>query len=237
MSITVPLSIIWLSLWGVIAGSSRGVSFADSSWINSASSAPFELVIASQVILYRLTGLTIHPGWESRSKRKLPYGLKHANFQQCIALSVVLWQEGEEGVCVFGVGGASYWHTVGSSGFCCRTPLYQVCCRLTRVLVHTAPKFTELQKNVGQHLTKDKSFGCTLSSLYLFLWTLLSWRVYWNRTGTVSIIWFKETYLHFASVYSEGGAARCLQICLSGGVFLLSSCTRGFSPGTFTFLP
>lgn len=53
---------------GVIAASSRGVSFADSPWINSASSAPFELVIASQVILYRLTALTMHLGWESRSK-------------------------------------------------------------------------------------------------------------------------------------------------------------------------
>lgn len=53
---------------GVIAASSRGVSFTDSPWINSASSAPFELVIASQVILYRLTGLTILRRWESRSK-------------------------------------------------------------------------------------------------------------------------------------------------------------------------
>lgn len=53
---------------GVIAASSRGVSFSDSPWINGASSAPFELVIASQVILYRLTGLTIRRGWESRSK-------------------------------------------------------------------------------------------------------------------------------------------------------------------------
>lgn len=53
---------------GVIAASSRGVPFADSPWINSASSAPFELVIASQVILYRLTALTMHLGWESRSK-------------------------------------------------------------------------------------------------------------------------------------------------------------------------
>lgn len=155
MSRTVPPSIIWLSLWGVIAGSSRGVSFANSSWINSASSAPFELVIASQVILYRLTGLTIHPGWESRSKRKLPYGLKHANFQQCIALSVVLWQEGEEGVCVYlGWGGGLLTHTVGSSRFCCRTPLYQVCRGL--ILVYTAPYFTELQKNVGQQLMMDK---------------------------------------------------------------------------------
>lgn len=53
---------------GVIAASSRGVPFADSPWINSASSTSFELVIASQVILYRLTALTMHRGWESRSK-------------------------------------------------------------------------------------------------------------------------------------------------------------------------
>lgn len=53
---------------GVIAASSRGVPFADSPWINSASSTSFELVIASQVILYRLTALTMQRGWESRSK-------------------------------------------------------------------------------------------------------------------------------------------------------------------------
>lgn len=68
---------------GVIAASSRGVPFADSPWINSASSAPFELVIASQVILYRLTALTMHLGWGKQVKRKLPYGLKHANLEQC----------------------------------------------------------------------------------------------------------------------------------------------------------
>lgn len=71
---------------GVIAASSRGVPLADSPWINNASSAPFELVIASQVILYRLTGLTMNRGWESRSKGSCHMDLSMQiwnNSQQC----------------------------------------------------------------------------------------------------------------------------------------------------------
>jgi hypothetical protein len=44
-------------------------------------SVPFELVTASQVILYRVDSPDNATGTGKQVKRKLPYGLKHANLQ------------------------------------------------------------------------------------------------------------------------------------------------------------